>query len=78
LNALQYIAGLIISKEWVTRSTVVDVEVTAPALAANPPAGAADGEQAVRTGGGNARAMPQRATLVHIELREHPDVSTRA
>ncbi len=82
LNALQYIAGLIISKE-VGHSVplVVDVEgFRARRSQQIRQIARRMAEQAVRTGKRQAlEPMPaSERRLVHIELRDHPEVSTES
>jgi spoIIIJ-associated protein len=82
LNALQYISGLIISKE-VGHSLplVVDVEgYRARRSQQIRQLARRMAEQAVRTGRRQVlEPMPaSERRLVHIELREHPDVSTES
>jgi spoIIIJ-associated protein len=82
LNALQYIAGLIISKE-VGHSLplVVDVEgYRARRSQQIRQLARRMAEQAVRTGRRQVlEPMPaSERRLVHIELREHPEVSTES
>lgn len=82
LNALQYIAGLIVSKE-IGKSVplVVDVEGYRARRAQQIRQLARRmAEQAVRTGRRQVlEPMPaNERRLVHIELRDHPDVDTES
>ncbi len=82
LNALQYIAGLIISKEiGHSLPLVVDVEgYRARRSQQIRQLARRMAEQAVRTGRRQVlEPMPaSERRLVHIELRDHPDVSTES
>jgi len=82
LNALQYIAGLIISKEiGHSAPLVVDVEgYRARRSQQIRQVARRMAEQAVRTGKRQMlEPMPaSERRLVHIELRDHPDVSTES